>query len=391
MKLTDRFIRNVSCPAGSIEKVYWDDRRRGLGLRVHAQGTKTFIIHYRYKGKQYKISLGHPPEMSVRQAHSRYSEFMLNLDRGKNPKEEVVANEISMGDLVYTYLDRHARMLKSGPAQKWALEKWVVPRWGEWPASSIRRLDVDELHKEIGRTSPVMANRLVSLLHVIFSFAKKWGVLKTSEENPATFIERFPEKKRTVWVVPEDMDKLIRALEPENVLIRAAILLYLTTGLRNRELVRRRWEDIDWERKILILTETKSKRPFLLPLSDAALEILKGIPRFLGNPYIFPSNKKGRPWTQFPRNALLRIRSRIGMNITVHDLRRTYGSWLASSGISLKIIAGLLNQTSQSITDSVYSQLANDPLREAASIVGEKIRQIAEGEHKKNNTIGNEE
>ncbi|MFB3789286.1 MAG: tyrosine-type recombinase/integrase [bacterium] len=379
MKLTGQFVRRAVCPEGKIEIVYWDDSRKGLGLRVHSKGTKTWICYFRHNRKQYKISLGHPPAVTVREARRLHAECMAKLDQGENPHDDAQP-EPTMNDLALRYIDRHVKGLKRGHDIIGAIEKRILPRFGSLPVSAVRRLDVDKLHKDIGKDYPVQANRILAYLSGMFNFAKKMGILPAGAENPAAFVEKFPEKKRTVWVTPEVMTKLLEALQSEDVLARAAILLFRTTGLRHRELIHRRWEDVDWEHKILNLADTKSGRPFMAPLSDAALEILKGIPRVYGNPYIFPGRHEGQPLREFPRRALQRIRQHVGMQIRVHDLRRTFGSWLANSGVSLKVIAGLLNQSTQSVTDSVYAQLANDPLRQAASVVGEKLQQIVVGD-----------
>jgi integrase len=68
------------------------------------------------------------------------------------------------------------------------------------------------------------------------------------------------------------------------------------------------------------------------------------------------------------------IKRNLGMpDLRFHDLRRTFRSGLATQGTPLKVIAALLNQTSQSITDTVYAHLADDPLREATAAVGDNL------------------
>ena len=58
----------------------------------------------------------------------------------------------------------------------------------------------------------------------------------------------------------------------------------------------------------------------------------------------------------------------------IHDNRHTHASHLVSSGLSLPIVGRLLGHTNPSTTQR-YAHLADDPLREAAEVMAEKLRQ----------------
>jgi integrase len=231
------------------------------------------------------------------------------------------------------------------------------------------------LHKKVGKESgPYEANRFLALLSKMFSLAVRWGFLPENAPNPARGIERFREQRRDRWVTPTEMPRLIDAIQAEpDPYHRAGLLLYLLTGLRNKELIQIPWSNIDLKRQEILLPDTKAGRSFVVKLSPAALQVFIDIPRTL-SPWVFPSPDPAKPLAQFPRKAWDRVRQRAGMpDLRIHDLRRTFGSWLATQGTPLKVIAALLNQTSQSITDTVYAHLADDPLREATASVGDNL------------------
>jgi hypothetical protein len=140
------------------------------------------------------------------------------------------------------------------------------------------------------------------------------------------------------------MPVFIHALEAEdNEYARHGLWLLLLTGLRMRELLKARWEDIDWETGTLFIGLTKNGEPLLAPLSDPALARLKAIPRVADNPYIICGQTRGHPLTGL-RRPLERIVQRAGLpSIRVHDIRRTVGSWLAQAGVSLHLIGDVLN------------------------------------------------
>jgi integrase len=114
-------------------------------------------------------------------------------------------------------------------------------------------------------------------------------------------------------------------------------------GLRSKELLNAKWSDIDWDMGTLFIGLTKNGEPLLAPLSDAALARLKSIPKIDNNPHIICGQRPGRPLTSLGE-PLRRVVARAGLrNIRVHDLRRTVGSWLAQSGVSLHLIGDILN------------------------------------------------
>ena len=67
--------------------------------------------------------------------------------------------------------------------------------------------------------------------------------------NPAQGIVKFKEQKRKRWLKPEELPALARAIDAEpSLYVRAALWLYLLTGVRKTELVTAKWVHVDWER-----------------------------------------------------------------------------------------------------------------------------------------------
>ena len=107
-------------------------------------------------------------------------------------------------------------------------------------------------------------------------------------------------------------------------------------------------------------------------LSPPALEVLTGIERNGGNPYVIRGAKLGshlvnltKPW--------MRIRAKANLNdVRIHDLRHSFASVAAAGGLSLPLIGALLGHT-QPQTTARYAHLAADPLRQATDLVGRRI------------------
>ena len=91
------------------------------------------------------------------------------------------------------------------------------------------------------------------------------------------------------------MKRVAVAIDTEaNVYVRAAMWLYLLTGVRKTELLQAERADIDWNAAQLHLPDTKSGEEQFVALSAPALAILQAVPAMEGNPYLLPGAKKGR-------------------------------------------------------------------------------------------------
>jgi integrase len=237
---------------------------------------------------------------------------------------------------------------------------------------------VAALHGRIGQDTPYEANRTLALLSKMFELARRWGFVLENAANPARGIDRFREYKRDRWVTPEELPRVTVAIAQEsNLYVRAAIWLYLLTGVRKTELLKACWADVDVTRCELRLPQTKAGRTHYVPLSLPAINLLQSLPREVENPYILPSTKiPGRhlvniekPWRRVRRAAGIE-------DVRLHDLRRTVGSWLAQAGNSLPLIGRVLNHTDPKTT-AIYARLGDDPARQALEDHAQRITKVA--------------
>jgi integrase len=214
----------------------------------------------------------------------------------------------------------------------------------------------------------------------MFQKARHWGFVAEGALNPVEGVDRFPEVKRRRFVSKDEMPKLAKAIDQEdNIFVRALIWLYLFTGLRKTELLSLRWSEVDLVRGMVSLEDTKAGRPHDLPLSSAAVWVLEQVPKVARNPHVFVGHRRGhhvvnvsKPWQRIRERAEL-------LDVRLHDLRRTVGSWMAISGSSLPLIGSVLNHSNPQTTQ-VYARFSMDPVQEALERHGRQIR-AASGLH----------
>jgi integrase len=369
VKLTKRLIDGIAYQGidGSRD-VRWDDEIPGFGVRVYPNAKKSFVLSYRVNGRKRLMVLGAFGALTLEQARKLARRYLVSVIDGVDPLEkrrkDTEGNTVR--DLADVYMRRHAiPHKKTWKDDERRIQKYILPIWRNLKVSNIGRADVAALHARIGNAHPYEANRVLELLSKMFELARRWGYLEENAVNPARDVDKFKEAKRDRWVTPEEVPRLVTAINQEkNPYVRAAIWLYLLTGLRKSELLRAKWTDVDWAREELKIPDTKAGHVHYVPLSGPALAMLRKTSRLEGNEYILPGRNPGghlinihKPWHRIRARAELR-------DVRLHDLRRTVGSWLAQSGNSLHLIGKVLNHSSTATT-AVYARFAQSQVKVA--------------------------
>jgi len=125
----------------------------------------------------------------------------------------------------------------------------------------------------------------------------------------------------------------------------AALRLLLITGWREQEVLALRWADVNMDTGAADLSDTKTGRS-LRPLSDAAVALLRSLPRLDGCPFVFPSARRRKDGTVGPLTDIssgwYNVRHAAGVKHRLHDLRHTVATHAASSGMDLYLLMRML-------------------------------------------------
>jgi integrase len=370
-KLTVERIRTLQYPERSDRGrfVLWDSELPGFGVRVYPTGRKAYVLSYRFRGRKRLMAIGPTTVLTLPEARERARKKLVEALDGRDPltAREQDRAAPTMGELAARYVE-HSKQHKRSWRED---ERRIRAHLGVWrthQVAAVTRHDVETLHARIGATAPYEANRALALISRLFSLARQWGIVPANWVSPTSGVQRFPEDKRERWLKPEEVTSLAAALEAEpSVYVRGVLWLYLLTGARRSELLSAKWEHIETDangKRSLVLPKTKSGRAHRIPLSAPALELLEGLPRLEGNPYIFPGKRAGAPLVNIAKNWE-RVRKAAKLeDVRLHDLRRTVGSWLAQSGRSLHLVGRILNHSDPSVTQ-IYARLGDETMREA--------------------------
>ena len=287
--------------------IAYDDSLPGFGCRVTPNGVKSWIIEFREgaggrRAAKRRMTLGPvsviPPVMARKQAHELLALARLGNDvAGGRAKKRA---EPQLQELVADYTKVELSLKKASTAKNYAslFGKHLLPEFGKSRASEVTTADVRRLHRQIGVTHPVTANRVLVLLSGLYSWAEGEGRIATGL-NPVRKISKYPEKNRERFLTVDELTRLGAALreaetvglhwelDPKKPLSKhmpkegnrvtifsthaiAAIRLLLFTGCRLREILHLRWEEYDPERGLLFLADSKTGRKTVV-LSEAAI------------------------------------------------------------------------------------------------------------------------
>lgn len=226
------------------------------------------------------------------------------------------------------------------------------------------------------------ANRVLQFLSALFNRARG---LSYEGVNPTHGVKRFAETARDRFLRPDELPRFLAAVESEpSEVFRDFFMLCLFTGGRRSNVASMRWEDINLQAAVWRIPgdSFKTGKPTSVPLSEPALAILRRREADRGDcPYVLPSRRSDAEHITEPKKPWQRIRARAGLeDLTIHDLRRTLGSWQAAGGASMAVIGKSLGHRDGSAATMIYARMNLDPVRESVDRATAAMLEAGKGE-----------
>ncbi|WP_050897536.1 tyrosine-type recombinase/integrase [Orientia tsutsugamushi] len=256
--------------------------------------------------------------------------------------------------------------------------------------SEITKEDIQKLFDEkTAKKHYVTANSILKLLSPIFNKAIEWGLL---EKNPVCGIKRHKQESRSRYVTNEEMRRLMAVLkekgnsqltESQKRAERSGKIftfISLFTAARKSNVSGMRWDEISLSEKIWCIPKTKSKngKTLYIGLADKLIEVLQTRKLCSKSEWVLPSsadNSKHISSSTMHR-AWAKIRKKAGIqNVTIHDLRRTFATWMKNNGETLDTISQILGHSNTNIT-KIYTIHSLDKATIATNKVVENMLSI---------------
>lgn len=369
IRLNGAAVKGLSVPDSGRVTVR-DADTPGLEIRVSHTGRKRWYYYRSHGGRPIRRALGEWPEMSASEARKRAAEVAAEFAGGQVDAVQRARRlgGVTLGKAWAAYLADSMARRKPRPVENdRALWRVSFERLESASAAQITRAKVAEIHREIGERHKPMANRCVQLLRRVWRWAERAEIL--GGDNPTAGLRMYPERPRSRFVYPEEAERFLAALAaPETPgYLRDFVELALSTGARKSSILAMRWEDLHGDSWHVRGATTKTGEALVLPLLPLALAALarrrEAVP--VSCPLVFPSLLDPTRPLHNPRDTWARLRQRAGLeDLTIHDLRRTLGSYMSMEGVSMTLVGRALGHKSQASTQ-VYAQVLTEPVRAA--------------------------
>jgi integrase len=356
------------------------------------------------------------------------------VEDGRDPAAErrEKRQEPTLAELWESYLELHAKPRKRSWQDDERMYRKYMTGMARKRLSAITRPVVAKWHGQLAKDhGPIQANRCKALLATMYS--KAAAAVGYSGSNPCVGVANFAERSRERFLLPVEMKTFFTALAAEDEIWRDFFLVCLFTGSRRGNVASMRWAEIDLTNATWHVPseKTKNKRPGVVALSPPVFAILqKRRAQANGCEWVFPSGRTdshvidprkawerivaamrcctacgemagGKP-KQCPkcsapvtfkqpkcpecgedaaaptvcRKCQQKLPDPASINLHMHDLRRSLGSWQAALGASLVVIGKSLGHADLKSTQ-VYSRLQLDPIKESVSKAADAMIEAA--------------
>ena len=218
------------------------------------------------------------------------------------------------------------------------------------------------LGREIGpkkkKRSNATVNRYLSALsHALTIAVREWEWL---DDSPMRRVSKKKEPRgRVRFLSDEERENLLKACKKsDSRFLFPVVIIGLSTGARRMEILSLQWADVDLNRGLAFLHDTKNQERRALPLAHHALGCLKDLSkvRRLDTNLVFPNEQGNNPFDLKPFWEKAIKAAKI-QDFRFHDLRHSAASYLAMSGATLAEIAEVLGHKTLAMVKR-YSHLS---------------------------------
>ena len=376
-----RTIEGLKTPAEGRAWIY-DKRTQGLAVCVSSTGGKVLYYNGRFDGRAQRIRLGRFPGMSVEQATNASKRLIGRVAAGENVQARKRSGRLALRDVFAAYLG-HAQA-HNRPKSNEEAERIYTKYLAGWHLRALRTItseDATELHLRLGKDhGKPQANRVIALGRTLFNHAAKH--MTYTGANPCVSVQRFREKARERFMDANELRRFFKSLSDEpDALWRDLFTVALLTGARKSNILAMRFAELRLQEGLWIVPDAKSKTgdAMVIHLPTKAIEILKRRQQAASGEWVFPGSGRTGHIAE-PKAVWARIIARAKItDLTIHDLRRTHGSWQAMSGASLPVIGKSLGHRTAAAT-AIYARLDLSPVARSVEIAANRMLEAGNGD-----------
>jgi integrase len=363
---------------GGTYSTYHDTELRGLVCLVSSEGTRTFYLYQKVKGRPLRTKLGQFPSLSVEEARKQALQLKSKIANGWQPEPE--PQKLTVEQLFEQYLERHGKVNKRTWQRDEIDFRQCLKSLAKRDAASLTKQEVALLHDRLRiQKGKSQANLAIALLRSVFNRCMEWGLV---ESNPAMGIKLYKLQSRDRFLQPEELARFYEALQAvKSPLSRAYFELLLLTGARRTNLLHMRKRDIDLGMGFWRIPLTKNGQSQMVPLVPRAVELLRGlIDHTPSSDWIFATEATESGHMENVNKTWRRLMLASSLqNFRLHDLRRTFATYQVMQGASPFVIGQSLGHKSLAST-AIYARTPYESIRESVGKAAELMERYRQPE-----------
>ncbi len=345
--------------------------------RLNAEGKPYYTAQIRLKG--YPAQTATFPRVTDAKNWVIVTEAAIKEGRHFKTAE---AKKHSFADLVDRYIkDVLPGKPKQASQQRQQLE-WWKEKMGVYLLSDVTPALIVQYRDELAngvtcrgtpRNPSTVVRYMAALSHAFTIAVKEWQWL---EDSPSSKVTKPTESRgRVRFLEDDDREKLLQACkESPNPLLYPCVVLALSTGMRQMELMKLAWSNVNLKGGYIILHETKNGDRRRVPLSGLGLSLLQkhAKVRRLDTTLLFPSDRNPQKPIDLRKAFASALRVAEITDFKWHDLRHCTASYLAMNGASLAEIAEILGHKTLSMVKR-YAHLSDGHVSSVIESMNTKI------------------
>ncbi|MFC1580006.1 tyrosine-type recombinase/integrase [Thermodesulfobacteriota bacterium] len=332
-------------------------KTRGVFERLKGSGD-WWIRYADQYGQMHREKVG-PKSLAI----ANYMKRKTEIREGKFCPEMIQPRKVLLfKDMAKLYIDEHAKVNKRSWKTDQQRADVLIEHFGSKPLPQIKRQDVERYRTKLTKDmSKATVNRYIALLKTIFNKAIEW---EKAEHNPVKGIKQYAESHRVRYLTDEEEQELVKVFPAT---YWSWVEIAMDTGMRRGEQFGLRWEDINFQTRIITIPRSKNGEVRHIPMNDRVVEILRNLPSRFKGEYVFTSSNWQTPMDA--DNFVYRVFKPALAEAKIkdfrwHDLRHTFASRLVMAGEDIRTVQELMGHKNITMTMK-YSHLSPKHLMEA--------------------------
>lgn len=326
----------------------------GLALQIAPSGAKSWVLRVMVGAKRRKMGLGGFPDVTLADARERARQARDKIFTGVDPIDEKKtarrsleasrARDVTFRTCAERYMSAHRAAWKNDKHEaQWlsTLEKYAFPVIGDLWVREVALDHVMQILEPIWHTKTETASRLRGRIETVLDSATTKGYREGLNParwkgNLSTLLPARNKVAKTTHfkaMPPKELAGFLDVLRAQEGTAPRALEFLILTNVRSHNVRHASWGEIDFETNTWLIPgeddETSKQRmkagvAHRVPLSPAAVTLLKSLPVMAGTDLVFPSPRSGKPLSDMAMSKLMKDLSANGVP---HGFRSTFRDW----------------------------------------------------------------